>query len=124
MAQEPGVTIDDPDLPETLDALDEGGLDAFGFGVIGIDDEGRVDRYNIHEERNSGLSRAHVVGRHFFFDVAPCMNNYMVAERLEEDTLDVTLPYVLTFRMRPTPVRLRLIAARPRPRRWVLVSRG
>ena len=64
------------------------------------------------------------MGRHFFSDVAPCMNNYLVADRFEETTLDVTMPYVLSFRMRPTPVRLRLIRAPRSPRRWVLVSRG
>jgi hypothetical protein len=51
------------------------------------------------------------------------MNNYLVAERLAETPLDVTLPYVLTFRMRPTPVRLRLLRAVEASRRWVLVAR-
>ena len=90
------MTFDDPMMTDGLDALDAAGLDELDFGVV---------------------------GRHFFFDVAPCMNNYMVAERFEETTLDVTMPYVLTFRMRPTPVRLRLIRTAASPRRWVLVSR-
>ncbi len=51
------------------------------------------------------------------------LSNY-VAERMLEAPLDVTLPYVLTFRMRPTPVRLRLLRAAEAPRRWVLVARG
>ena len=118
------MTFDDPAMAEALEALDEAGLDELAFGVVGLDGEGRVDRYNAHEERSSGLPRDHVVSRHFFFDVAPCMNNYLVAERLEEAMLDVTMPYVLTFRMRPTPVRLRLIRAPRSTRRWVLVSRG
>ncbi len=119
------MTFDDPALPQALNAMSEAELDALAFGAVGLDAEGRVDRYNAHEERSSGLPRDHVVGRHFFFDVAPCMNNYMVAERLEEDAaLDVTMPYVLTFRMRPTPVRLRLIRAPAVARRWVLVARG
>ncbi len=117
------MTFDDPAMAETLNALDEAGLDELAFGIVGLDEEGRVDRYNTHEEDSSGLPRGQVMGRHFFFDVAPCMNNYLVAERLEEATLDVTMPYVLTFRMRPTPVRLRLMRIQAVRRRWVLVWR-
>ena len=118
------MMFDDDAMSETLDTLDEAALDELPFGVIGLDGENVVELYNTHEARSSGLSRDRVVGRHFFFDVAPCMNNYMVAERLEEEQLDATLPYVLTFRMRPTPVRLRLLRAAGSARRWVLVSRG
>lgn len=118
------MTFDDA-MSETLDTLDEAALDALPFGVVGLDGENVVELYNTHEVRSSGLSRSRVVGRHFFFDVAPCMNNYLVAERLEEEApLDVALPYVLTFRMRPTPVRLRLLRAAGSARRWVLIARG
>lgn len=117
--------FDDAEMAETLGALDAAVLDALPFGVVGLDGENVVEIYNAHEARSSGLSRERVVGRHFFFDVAPCMNNYLVAERLEEAApVDVTLPYVLTFRMRPTPVRLRLLRAAGTPRRWVLIDRG
>lgn len=117
------MTFDDPVMAERLGALGEAELDELAFGVVGLDGEGLVDRFNAYEARNSGLPRAEVVGRHYFFDVAPCMNNYLVAERLEEPVLDVTMPYVLTFRMRPTPVRLRLIRTEASVRRWVLVFR-
>lgn len=118
------MTFDDVAITNMLGTLNEAALDELPFGVVGLDGENAVELYNAHEERSSGLSRDIVVGRHFFFDVAPCMNNYLVAERLLEAPLDVTLPYVLTFRMRPTPVRLRLLRAAEAPRRWVLVARG
>ncbi len=117
------MTFDDVSVVEMLSTMDEAALDGLPFGVVGLDGENMVQLYNAHEERYSGLPRGIVVGRHFFSDVAPCMNNYMVAERLEEASLDVTLPYVLTFRMRPTPVRLRLLRASESSRRWVLVAR-
>ncbi len=117
------MTFDDVPMIEMLSTMEEAALDGLPFGVIGLDGENMVEHYNAHEERYSGLPRSVVMGRQFFFDVAPCMNNYMVAERLEEAPLDVTLPYVLTFRMRPTPVRLRLLRASEAPRRWVLVAR-
>ena len=117
------MTFDDVSIIEMLSTMDEAALDGLPFGAVGLDSENMVELYNAHEERYSGLPRGIVVGRHFFSDVAPCMNNYMVAERLAEALLDVTLPYVLTFRMRPTPVRLRLLRASEAPRRWVLVAR-
>ena len=118
------MKFDDPAIADTLNALDEAALDELAFGVVGLDAAGHVDRYNSHEERSSGLPRDQVLGQHFFFAVAPCMNNYLVAERLEEARLDVTMPYVLTFRMRPTPVRLRLIRTEAAQRRWILVWRA
>ncbi len=117
------MTFDDIPMIDVLATLDEVALDGLPFGVVGLDGENMVEVYNAYEMRCSGLPRDVVVGRHFFFDVAPCMNNYMVAERLAEAPLDVTLPYVLTFRMRPTPVRLRLLHGSEAPRRWVLIAR-
>lgn len=117
------MRFDDPLVATILEAMGDADIDDLNYGVVGLDEEGLVECYNAHEERNSGLSRTRVVGRPFFFDVAPCMNNYLVAERLEEASLDVTLPYVLTFRMRPTPVTLRLIRTPAFRRRWVLISR-
>ncbi len=117
------MTFDDIPIIENLNTMGEKELDELPFGAVGLDSQNTVELYNAHEERYSGLPRDIVVGRHFFSDVAPCMNNYLVAERLAEAELDVTLPYVLTFRMRPTPVRLRLLRGSEAPRRWVLIAR-
>lgn len=96
-------------LPQ-LAALDNARLDALPFGVIGFTADGLVTLYNATESRNAGLSPARVLSRHVFEEVAPCMNNFMVAQRfLDEATLDAIIPYVLTLRMRPTPVRLRML---------------
>ena len=57
-----------------------------------------------------------VVGQPLFTVVAPCMNNYLVAQRFEDaaatgTVLDATIDYVLTLRMRPMKVHLRLLAS-------------
>ncbi|XUW90451.1 hypothetical protein OH764_26110 [Burkholderia sp. M6-3] len=52
------------------------------------------------------------------------MNNFMVAQRFaDEDELDHIVTYVLTLRMRPTPVRLRLLKAPEHATRFVLIER-
>jgi len=114
-------------LAHLLDASDAA-LDALSFGVIGFDADGVVRRYNAWESRAAGLSLPRVVGHPLFTVVAPCMNNFMVAQRFEDaaaagEPLDVTIDYVLTLRMRPVKVKLRLLAEPGRPMRYVLVER-
>ncbi|WP_284944291.1 hypothetical protein [Acidisoma cladoniae] len=107
-----------------LDAADDLALDDLPFGVVGMDAEGVVKRYNRVESRLAGLSRDNVLGESFFLTTGVCMNNYLVAQRFEDEAvLDVTLDYVLTFRMRPTPVKLRLLKQLDGPFHYVLIQR-
>jgi photoactive yellow protein len=106
-----------------------GNLDAAAFGIIGFDAGCLVQIYNQTESQAAGLSADRVMGRHLFEVVAPCMNNYLVAQRFEDalrdgSELDTVIDYVLTLRMRPTPVRLRLLASPSLPLRYLLVERG
>ena len=99
-------------------------LDALPFGVVGLSRDGLVAIYNATEERLAGLPRDKVLGLHFFDSVAQCMNNFMVAQRYEDEPeLDVIIDYVLTLKMRPTPVRLRLLQQPDAPLRYLLVHR-
>lgn len=111
-----------PDLLDALEACDDTALDALTFGVVGMALTGIVDRYNVRESVLSGLSASRVLNRHFFTEVAPCTNNYMVAQRYEESTaLDETIPYVFTLRMRPRKVELRLLKRPGVPRLYLVV---
>ena len=98
-----------PDLAAVLSALPDDGLDALPFGVVEMDLDGIVQRYNATESHYSGLARERVLGRHFFREVAPCSNNRHVAQRYAEATLDTTLAYTFALRMKPVPVTLRLL---------------
>ena len=99
------IQIDFSD-PAIISALAEADIDELAFGVIGFDAGGVVRHYNRTESQAAGLSADRVVGHHLFEVVAPCMNNFMVAQRFEDAqadgrALDETIPYVLTLRMRP-----------------------
>ena len=122
------LSFTDAPLLSELERLNEADLDALDFGVIGIDAEGIVRRYNAFESKAAGLSSQRVLGQPLFTVVAPCMNNFMVAQRFEDALtggvpLDVTIDYVLTLRMRPVKVKLRLLAAPAGALRYVLVQR-
>jgi photoactive yellow protein len=121
-------SFSDPHLHAWLDAATPEALDQLEFGVIGFDDKGVVNRYNTFESRAAGLSLERVQGNPLFTVVAPCMNNFMVAQRFEDahatgSELDATVDYVLTLRMRPVKVRLRLLAAPGSATRYVIVER-
>ena len=99
-------------------------LDSLPFGVIGMNQDTTVRIYNATEARLAGLDPAKVVGAPFFDAIAQCMNNFMVAQRFEDEAeLDVIIPYVLTLRMRPTKVRLRMLATAGAACRYVLIER-
>ena len=116
------------DLAAQLDACTPEQLDQLDFGVIGFDADNNVQRYNAYESQAAGLSPQRVIGEPLFTNVAPCLNNFMVAQRFEDavddgSTLDATLDYVLTLRMRPVKVALRLLAGPGSATRYVLVQR-
>lgn len=106
-----------------LDAADMPLLDGLSFGVVGLDKNGLTTRYNLTECNLAGLARESVLGQDFFLSVGVCMNNFLVAQRFEDEpTLDATLDYVLTFRMRPTPVKLRLLQHPASQCRYILIQ--
>lgn len=120
--------FDAPELANILDASSQEQIDQFGFGVIGFDADANVQRYNAFESQAAGLSPQRVLGEPLFTNVAPCLNNFMVAQRFEDALaegaeLDDTIDYVLTLRMRPIKVKLRLLAGANSGTRYVLVQR-
>jgi len=104
------MNFDSPDLLAELENATTGAVDAAHFGVVRMKGDGAVLAYNAYESRLSGLSPEGVVGKNFFTQVAPCTNNFMVAERYSApEALDATVDYVFTYKMKPTKVRLRLL---------------
>ena len=117
------LAFDSPDLLARVAGRDVE-IDAVPFGVVAMDRSGVVTGYNLAESELSGLDPAAVIGRHFFEQVGPCTNNYLVAQRFSDsDELDETIDYVFTFKMAPTPVRLRMLAAAGADRQYLLVQR-
>ena len=121
-------TFDDRGLADFLAASNQEQIDALDFGVIGFDADATVQRYNAFESQAAGLSPQRVMGEPLFTNVAPCLNNFMVAQRFEDaaddgSELDDTIDYVLTLRMRPVKVKLRLLASAGSAVRYVLVQR-
>ncbi len=117
-----------PDLIEHLADFDDEDLDELEFGVIGVDGQGIVRRYNRFQSQLGGMSRDRVIGQPLFTTVAPCMNNFMIAQHFEDalrngTPLDHLVDWVFTLRMRPSKVCLRLLSRPGLPLRYVAITR-
>lgn len=115
-----------PDALTVLASSTRQALDEIDVGIIGFQPDGIAAVYNRRESAFSSLAPGDVIGRHLFTEVAQCMNNYLVAQRFEDAAeagrpLDERLDFVLTWRMRPTRVQLRLLSAPAQPLRWILL---
>lgn len=107
-----------------LEAMSAPALDELAFGVVRMRADGEVVSYNAWESKMAGLSKERVLARNFFSEVAPCTNNFMIAERfMSEPELDATLDYVFTLRMKPTAVKLRLLRSATAEHMYLLVNR-
>jgi photoactive yellow protein len=112
------VSVDDL---ERMQAVDR---DALAFGVIGFSESNEVEIYNATESKLAGLRPDRVIGESLFISVAPCMNNFLVAQRFEDEAeLDEVIDYVFTLRMRPTKIKLRMLKQSGVARRYILVVR-
>ncbi len=122
------LKFEQPDILDPIDVLDDAELDGLEFGVIAFDPDTVVRRYNRFESQMAGLTQQRVLGQALFTSVAVCMNNFLVAQRFEDaaaagTSLDAIIDYVLTLRMRPTKVKLRLLASPGHRMRYVLIDR-
>ena len=117
------VVFETPDLARMLEDTSFGQFDELLFGLIVMDRAANVVWYNSYESQRAGIEKARVLGRNFFETVAPCTNNYLIAQRyVDEESLDEFLDFVFTFRMAPTPVRLRMMALAGSDRQYLAVK--
>jgi photoactive yellow protein len=121
-------TFDDTGVLAFLNKASGAELDMLDFGVIGFDTKGLVTRYSAVEAQFAGLTAQRVVGNSLFTVVAPCMNNHMVSQRFIDAgvtrvSMDTVIDYVLTLRMKPVKVKMRLLYDSTGTTHYVLVKR-
>ena len=122
------ISFEQTDILASLEALDDIELDTLDFGVIGFTGDIIVCRYNTSEAKLSGLRPVDALGKNVFTELAQCMNNFLVAVRFEDAitegaSIDATIDFILSWRMRPTKVQLRLLYSPGYSTRYILVQR-
>ncbi len=104
------MNFDDSNILSQLEAANEAQLDGESFGIVKMDHSGKVIEYNASQSKFTGMSKGNVKGKHFFSEVAPCTNNFMVSQKYDGNAqLDESVDYTFTLKMQPTPVKLRLL---------------
>lgn len=104
------MNFEETNIVEKLISLSDDEVDKLPFGVVKLSEKGLVKFYNKYESELAGLKPSDVLDRNFFVEIAPCTNNYMVAQRyLDQENLDETIDYVFTYKLSPTRVRLRIL---------------
>jgi photoactive yellow protein len=113
---------------QLLDTLTQEELDELPVGVIQLDRDGTVLQYNETESSLARFSRADVLGRSFFQEIAPCTAVRDFQGRFEEGVargdLDATFNY--RFRFADDRVKDVTITLSYRPHAgvvWVVVER-
>lgn len=93
-----------------LDAASSTTYDSQNFGIVKMSHDGKVIDYNNWQSKFTGMSKDAVMGKHFFSQVAPCTNNFMVSQKYESSSeLNEALDYTFTLKMSPTMVKLRML---------------
>jgi photoactive yellow protein len=112
--------------PSLLKDLTREEYDALPFGVIHLDSDCRVVTYNAAEALLAKREVHEVVGKHFFTEVAPCMNVAGFSERLAAlaaagggtEMSDFTFRFPWGQRR----VRIRLVVSPATASTWLLVT--
>jgi photoactive yellow protein len=117
------------DMTDMLDDLDDRDLDALPFGVVCIDEHGKVARMNRVESEASGIQRWRALGRDFFGDVAPGPTNRQLAEQVAAfaaSATDEAGPIAHTFprRGRPDRTTIELVHGRVPERVYLCIHRA
>lgn len=118
--------VDDKTLRK-LSHMGPSEIDELDFGVVRVDDYGRVEMYNDYETRFANISFEAAFGKNFFTQIAPCTNNRLIYGRFKDGILagelDVSVRYTFTYKMRPTLVLIRLYRDPETKANFVLVKR-
>ena len=108
--------FDTPKLADAVEALSLADIDRLPFGVIGLDPQGAVRVYSATEARLSGYGNRPVIGRTFFTEIAPCMDNGhfrgLIEKARKQGTLDIRFTFIGDFSDRSRELTVRVQAAK------------
>ena len=119
----------EPFNPSTVDDASDEELDALDVGVVGLDEDGTILRYNLYESRLARLDRNQVIGRNFFVDVAPCTRTDAFEGRFRrlvgsaDERSSDRFPYLFDFRFGAQEVIVEIIRVPTAPRLYLLIRR-
>jgi photoactive yellow protein len=113
-------------IVQKINSISEKELDSLAYGVIQLNAEGTVLRYNSHESGLSGLTKQKVVGKNFFKQIAPCTDVRDFYGRFRDGIaageLHCTFRFHFPFKENPRDVTITLLYNQRDETTWVLVQ--
>ena len=113
-ADAPVPDFDEPQLAQAVERLSPEKVHTLPYGAIRLDAEGTVTFYSDSERRLSGY-RKEVLGRTFFTEIAPCMNNPGFKGRIDRalaaGKLDIAFGYTGDMPSGPMDLDVRIQSA-------------
>jgi photoactive yellow protein len=102
-------------------------IDGLPFGVVKVDDNGKVHIYNTYESELGGIAPSDAQNKNFFTQIAPCTNNSLFFGTFKrgvmENNMNYMFPYTFTYKMKPTPVQVHLYRDETTRSNWILVRK-
>lgn len=109
-----------------LGTLTQTEADAAPFGIVKVDNSGKILLYNKYESELANVPIQTAVGKNFFTEVAICTNNRIFYGRFKEGMvngdLDIAFNYVFTYKMKPTNVVIHLYHDKTSDSNWIFVK--
>jgi len=113
-------------LLEAADAMTPEELDTLPYGMIQLDANGRILKYNAVESRLASLPQEQAIGKQFFTEIAPCTKVQAFYGRFKEgvirEALDTTFQFHFAFKQQPRDVTVRLFYSKRTRSVWVVIS--
>ena len=104
-----------PNLAAAVERLAPNLIDALPFGAIRLDSSGMVASFSRIEASQSGYDARAAVGRHFFTEIAPCMDNESFRGRIDRalaaGVLDIAFTHIGDFADRGRTLDVRVQSA-------------
>ena len=117
---------DTHDLLAAADSMTADELDQLPYGMIQLDPNGRIMKFNAVESRLASLPQHQQIGKHFFTEVAPCTKVQQFYGRFKEgvllEELDTSFQFHFAFKQNPRDVTVRLFYSRRTRSVWVMIS--
>ncbi|MDX2017911.1 MAG: photoactive yellow protein [Planctomycetota bacterium] len=111
-----------------LGNLSRADMDRCDFGVIKLDDSGKVVMVNRYQSDLGGVAIPNFENKHYFTQIAPCTNNALFFGSFKKgvaaNNLNLVFPYTFTFKMKPTNVKVHLYRDQATKTNWVFCARA
>ena len=100
--------------------------DRANYGIVKVDDTGKILMYNHYESQLAGVAPSAAEGKNFFTEIAPCTNNRLFFGKfkkgIESGSLDSEFNYTFTYKMKPTNVKIHMLHDSSSKTNWVFVK--